>query len=82
MLTAIKKWGNSHGVRLPLSILSEVEMDQNSTVNISIKDGCIVIEKAEPHKRRKNIVDLFKGYKGNYEAADIDWGKPEGKEIW
>lgn len=32
--------------------------------------------------KRKNIKELFKDYKGEYKKLEINWGKPEGKEIW
>lgn len=80
MLTTIKKWGNSQGVRLPLDILREAEMDKKSTVNISAQDNSIVITKAEPHKQRKNIAALFEGYNGTYEPTEIDWGEPVGTD--
>ena len=48
MLTTIKKWGNSQGIRLPLDILREAEIDKESAVNISAQGNCIVITKADP----------------------------------
>ena len=32
--------------------------------------------------KRKNIKELFADYKGDYKLVEIDWGKPEGKELW
>ena len=59
MLTTIKKWGNSQGIRLPLDILREAEIDKESAVNISAQGNCIVITKADPQKKRHNITELF-----------------------
>ena len=82
MLTTIKKWGNSQGIRLPLDILREAEIDKEGAVNISAQGNCIVITKAEPQKKHQNIMDLFEGYKGECEPTGIDWGEPVGKEVW
>ena len=82
MLTTIKKWGNSQGVRLSLNVLKEAEIDRDSTVNISAQGNCIVITKAEPQRKRQNIMELFEGYTGEYEPTEIDWGEPVGKEVW
>ena len=82
MLTTIKKWGNSQGIRLPLDILREAKIDKESAVNISAQGNCIVITKADPQKKRQNIMELFEGYKGEYEPNGIDWGEPVGKEVW
>ena len=32
--------------------------------------------------KRKNIKDLFENYTEEYIPTEIDWGEPEGKEIW
>lgn len=32
--------------------------------------------------KRKNIKELFVDYKGDYKSMEIEWGKPEGKELW
>ena len=82
MITSIQKWGNSQGIRLPLDILREAEIDKEGAVNISAQGNCIVITKAEPQKKRQNIMNLFEGYKGEYEPTGIDWGEPVGKEVW
>ena len=50
-------------------------------VIISADNGKLIIEKAKEHKR-KNIKELFKDYKEDYEPVEMDGGKPEGKEIW
>lgn len=81
MITNIQKWGNSQGVRIPKNILETAHLSENDTVEIIPQDGTILIKKAEP-KKRKTIQELFDGYDGKYEPAEIDWGKPEGKEIW
>ena len=82
MLTTIKKWGNSQGIRLPLDILREAEIDKEGAVNISAQGNCIVITKAEPQKKRQNIMNLFFFFLCEYEPTGIDWGEPVGKEVW
>ena len=79
MTTTIQKWGNSQGIRIPKSILDTINWTENEEIIILIKDEKIVIEKA---KKRKNIKELFKDYKGKYEPTEIDWGEPVGDEIW
>ena len=73
MTTTIQKWGNSQGVRIPKIILEQIV--------INVEDGKLVMEKAKEHKR-KNIKELFEGYKGDYEPIVIDWGETKGEEIW
>lgn len=43
-----------------------------------IEDDTIVIKKA----KIKSIEELFAEFDGEYISEDIDWGKPEGIEVW
>lgn len=81
MTLQIQKWGNSQGVRLPKHLLEAVEWSENEKLNITVENGKIIIEKVT-QKERKNIRELFANFDGEYTPVDIDWGNPEGKEIW
>jgi len=81
MIATIKKWGNSHGIRLSLSILKEADIAGNETVSLIAENGQITINKIK-NKNRKNIIELFEGYDEEYSPINIDWGDPVGKEIW
>ena len=79
MVTKIQKWGNSQGVRIPKVILEKLEWKENEPLTIDIKDGKLVIEKSI---ERKDIKELFKDFKEEYEPENIEWGNPTGDEIW
>ena len=80
MTTTIQKWGNSQGVRIPKILLDTVKWKENEQIVIVVDNDKLIIEKAK--NKRKNIKELFADYKGEYEPTEIDWGNPEGKEIW
>ena len=82
MTTMIQKWGNSQGVRIPKVILDSVNWSENEKIVIIVDNGKLVIEKAKEEHKRKNIKELFKDYKEDHTPVEIDWGKPEGDEIW
>ena len=82
MTTMIQKWGNSQGVRIPKVILDSVNWSENEKIVLIVDNGKLVIEKAKEEHKRKNIKELFKDYKEDYTPVEIDWGKPEGDEIW
>ena len=77
----IQKWGNSQGIRIPKNILDLLKWRDNEAVEISAHNGHIVIKRLK-HAQRKNINELFADFRGEYEPEVIDWGKPEGNEIW
>lgn len=81
MTTTIQKWGNSQGVRIPKILLDSINWSENEEVSINIEEDKLVIEKAKT-QNRKNIKELFKDYNGEYKPEEIDWGEPEGEEIW
>ncbi len=80
MTTTIQKWGNSQAVRLSKSIMTEANLRDNDTIDITVdEEGTITIKKSI---KRKTLKELFADYDGEYERIDIDWGKPRGKEVW
>lgn len=80
MTTTIQKWGNSQGVRIPKTLLDTVNWAEDEQIIIVADNGKIIMEKAKG--RRKNIKELFENYDKEYEPVEIDWGNPEGEEIW
>lgn len=79
MITTIQRWGNTQCIQLPKMLLDALNMHEGAEVEILTEDNSIVIK---PVKRRKTIQELFAGYEGDYKPQEIDWGKPEGNEIW
>ena len=80
----IQKWGNSDAVRLPKKLLESLKLKTNDKVEAKIDNNSIVIEKANPHKSLKERYYEF--YQSNkipkYHSEEIDWGTPEGDEVW
>lgn len=81
MTVNIQKWGNSQGIRIPKHMLEDLTWSENEMVDISIADGKIIIERVSP-PQRKNIKELFEGFKGKYQPEEFDWGEPAGREVW
>ena len=79
MTTTIQKWGNGRGVRIPKFLLDAVQWSDNEQIVLSADKNKIIIEKAEP---RKNIVELFVDFEGEYVPVEMDWGEPTGEEVW
>ncbi|MCY7007722.1 AbrB/MazE/SpoVT family DNA-binding domain-containing protein [Fusobacterium simiae] len=82
LLSTISKWGNGQGIRLPKTLLDLLKWENNDKLEIIVEDENIRIKKITPSKKRKNIKELFANYEKEYKTQEIDWGEPEGKEIW
>lgn len=79
MTTTLQKWGNSQGIRIPKFLLDAVDWGENEQLVVNAENGNIVIKKATS---RKNIIELFENYDGDYKPSEIDWGEPVGNEVW
>jgi antitoxin MazE len=80
MESSVQKWGNSSAVRLPKPLLKTAGITERDKVQILAKKNEIIIRKAE--KRHIPLAARLKGWDGVYEAVEIDWGPPVGKEVW
>ena len=80
MHTAIAKWGNSLGLRLPKSVALEARLDEGDTVMVSVKDGAIV---ATPTRPTYSIDALVATMTRGNRHEETDWGPvPAGHELW
>ena len=82
MLAKIQKWGNSQGLRLAKNLLADAQLDIGDEVDINVKDGIMLVTPAKRIRGRHNLKDLVSRIPDNYQAGEIDWGEPVGKEVW
>ena len=47
MLAKIQKWGNSQGLRLKKSLLEDAQLAVGDKVDVSVKDGKMIIKPAK-----------------------------------
>ncbi len=80
MRMLIKKWGNSAAVRIPASVLAASSIAVDQAVNVREEDGRIVIEpiKADPYELNALLDQL----RPETFPEDLDFGPPQGREIW
>lgn len=80
MEARLQKWGNSDGIRIPSSILKELNLKTNDTINLEQVEDKIVISKQV--KSKISLAEKFKEYHGDNLAKDFSWDDVRGKEIW
>jgi antitoxin MazE len=86
MQTAIVKWGNSQGIRLPKAFLQNIDIQENDTVDVILENETIIIKKTGRKEHRTTKERLIDFYGEEFEQQsisqeEIDWGNPIGKEI-
>ena len=82
MLIKIQKSENSEGICFTKNILEAAEMNVGDEVQVTIRNGRIIIEMATKTRRRADLKALLAQMPEDYQPGELDWGKPVGKEEW
>ena len=82
MLSKIQKWGNSQGLRFTKALLQEAQMNVGDEVSISVQKGRIIVESATKVRGKYDLKELVSKIPQEYQAEELDWGEPVGKEEW
>lgn len=80
MVTVVKKWGNSIGIRPPKTLAEEVEISEGSSVTLEAKNGQIIIK---PLGRRPyQLAELVRHITPRNRHEAVESGQPRGKDAW
>ncbi|MBC8586831.1 AbrB/MazE/SpoVT family DNA-binding domain-containing protein [Paratissierella segnis] len=81
----LAKWGNSAAIRIPKTVLEELNIDSNNfenvSFNINIEGENLILKKKQEKTKFELLAEQSKGEKLN-PKIDVDWGDPIGKELW
>ena len=78
MEARIQKWGNSLGLRIPMSFLKDLSLKNGSIVEIKEENDRIVILPS----RERELENLLSLVSDENLHNEINWGKSSGEEIW
>ena len=82
MLSKIQKWGNSQGLRFTKALLQEARINVGDEVSVSVENGRIIVEPATKVRGKYDLKELVSRIPQDYQAEELDWGEPVGKEEW
>ncbi|MCL2098668.1 MAG: hypothetical protein FWH23_07940 [Bacteroidales bacterium] len=84
MEVKIKNFGDSFGVQFPKYLLENVQISENDDMEILVKYNSIIIKRREnkTHFTTKERIAVFGDSIDKAQLSEIDWGRPQGKEIW
>ncbi len=82
MVTKIQKWGNSQGLRLAKRLLEDAKISVGDDVDVTARDGLIVIAPARRVRGRQSLKELVSRIPTGCKAEGMDWGGPVGRETW
>jgi antitoxin MazE len=80
MLTKIQKWGNSFAIRIPKAFASEVRIEKDSVIELTLIDNQIIVKPIDAPKY--SLKQLLSGVSANNIHSEIDMGEACGNEIW
>jgi antitoxin MazE len=80
MLTKVQKWGNSLALRIPKAFALDAQLENDSTVEVSLVDGQIVIKPISTPVW--TLEQLLSGVNSSNIHHETDTGDAVGNEIW
>ena len=80
MKTRVQKWGNSLALRIPKSFATEVGLQTDSSVEVSLVKGKLVI--APIVKPKLTLRALLAKVTDNNLHHEVDTGSAVGSEAW
>ena len=80
MQTKIQRWGNSLGLRIPRSFAEEAGVKAGSQVDISVRDGDLVVRAVKRQTYR--LSELLAKVTTKNLHGEVDTGEPIGREVW
>lgn len=82
MITKVQKWGNSQGLRLSKQLLYSAKIDVGDAVDVSVRDGAIVIAPIHRVGGKYDLRELVRLIPKGVKMGEEDWGHPVGGEVW
>lgn len=80
MITTVQKWGNSLALRIPKAYAEETQIQDGSSVDLSLQDGNLVITPVR--KKTFTLEELLKDITPDNQHQSIGSGPAVGHEIW
>jgi antitoxin MazE len=82
MVTRVQKWGNSQGLRLAKQVLEDAHISVGDDVDVTARDGTITIAPIKRVRGKRSLQELVSRIPKDYEAGEVEWGNPIGREVW
>jgi antitoxin MazE len=77
MQARVQKWGNSLGVRIPLSLAEKTGLKEGVPVDLQAEDDALVIR-----RKQYSLEQLLDQVSTDNTHKEIETGHPVGREAW
>ena len=82
MITKIQKWGNSQGLRLSKTLLSDADIGVGDSVDVAIHKGALVVTPIRRIRGGHDLRALVRRIPKGDTSTEVEWGAPVGREVW
>lgn len=73
----VQKWGNSLGIRIPLSLAQKIGLKEGTPVDLEVNDDAMIIR-----RKRYSLEQLLSQVTPDNIHGEVDTGPQVGREIW
>lgn len=73
----VGRWGSSLAVRIPRAVAEQCGVSEGSAMEMEVRSGRIVMR-----KNNYNLADMVERITPENVHSEVDFGGPEGEEIW
>ena len=83
MKVQVARWGNSNAVRLPKSVVDELDLRPGAQLELTVEGGEMRLRRARrtPQERLQDMIAEARRLGPEYEPETVDWGPDRGSEI-
>jgi antitoxin MazE len=82
MRARLKKWGNSLALRVPSGLLTELDLSENSIVDLTAENGKLIVAPLKKSRWKYSLEELLEGIEEGNIHPETDWGCAVGEEEW
>jgi antitoxin MazE len=82
MITKVQKWGNSQGLRLSKTLLSDVAIAVGDAVDVAVHQGALIVTPVRRVRGGHDLRALVRRIPKDDQPAELGWGSPVGREVW
>jgi antitoxin MazE len=79
MRDALRKWGNSLAVRLPVTAARAMAVTDGSEVELVLEGKQLVIRRVDPNT---SLTELLERVTPENLHGEVSTGTPRGREVW
>lgn len=79
MRSHMMKSGNSLAVRIPKSYAEDIGLENNTPVELHVKNGSIILT---PEKKKYDLKQMIDMISDDNMHKETDTGAPVGNEVW